>query len=78
MTDIVPPTNPGGPCTITFSSGVCITDKRTMNLNNPPPAVVSITTQKVNQDKPPSLYPVTTLQVGQAVTHVDSNGTQVP
>ena len=39
---------------------------------------VSFPTQTAKQDKPPSLSDVTTLQVGKAVTHIDSTGTWVP
>ena len=74
---VLPPT-PGGSHTTTSSYIVHITDKMNMHTMNLPPTSISFTTQTAKQDKSPSLYLITTLQVGQVVTHIDSNGTRVP
>ena len=78
LADVVPPPTSCGYRTTTSSYGVHIEDKMNMNQENFPPNTVPFPTQKANQDKPPSLYTVPNLQVGQSVTHVDSNGTRVP
>ena len=49
-----------------------------MHLMNYPPTAVYFPTQKVKQDKPPSLSILPNLQFVKSVTHVDSNGTWVP
>ena len=49
-----------------------------MHLPNYPPTAVYFPTQKLKQDKPPSLSIFPNLQFVKSVTHVDSNGTWVP
>ena len=78
MADVVPPPTPGDYLTTKPSSDVRITDKINMHPTNFPPTAVSLPTQTSKQYKPLSLSSVTTLQVGKAVTYIDSNGTQVP
>ena len=78
MTDDIPPTTLSGSHTTTSSSDVRITDKLNMHLNTPTPTAVSFHNNTVNQDRPPSLSDVPTLQIWKAVTHADSNGTRVP
>ena len=78
MADVVPPPTPCGLLTTTSSSDVRITDKTNMHLPNFLPTAVSFPTQTEKQDTPPSLSAVTTLQVGQSVTHIESDGTWVP
>ena len=78
LTDVVPPPTPGGSSTTTSSSDLRIVYNTPMNLMNSPPTAVSSPTQTYKQDKPPSLSPVPTLQVGQAANHVDSNENLVP
>ena len=78
MDDIVLPPNPGGSRTTTFSSDVHIIENINTHPTNLPPTAVSFTTQTAKQDKTPSLSPVPTIQVGQDITHIDSNGTRFP
>ena len=78
MVDDVPPTILGGYLTKTSSYDACITDKLNMHPALFSPTDVSFPTNTANQDKPPPLSYVPTLQVGQAVTHIDTIGTGVP
>ena len=78
LADTISPPTLGGSRTTTSSSDVCITDNMSMHTKNYPPTAVSFTTQTPKQDKPPYLYPITTIQVGQSVTNIDSNGSWVP
>ena len=68
--DFACPTTPSGSCTTTSSSDVCITDKMNTRTTNSPPTAVSFPTHTPNQDTPPSIYPVPTLQVRKYVTHI--------
>ena len=78
MADSVPPPTMGGSLTTTSSSDVYNIDKMNMHPSIFPPNAVYFTTNTTNQDKLPYLFAATTLQVGQAVTHIDSNRTCVP
>ena len=78
MTETVPLPTPDGSCTTTSYSDVRITDKLYMQPEIFPPNSVSFTTKTNNQDKPPSLSAIPTIQVPKSVTHIDSNITRVP
>ena len=70
MDAVVPPPTSGGSRTTTSSYDVRITDKINMHPKNPPPTSVYFPTQTANQEKPPSLSIVATLQFSQDVTHI--------
>ena len=78
MVDTVPPTTPGTYCTTTSSHDACITEKLNMHPEIYLSTSVSFPTNIVNKYKPPSLSEIPTLQVGQYVTHIDSNLTRLP
>ena len=75
MVDAVPAPTIAGSRTTTSSSDIRITDKMNMHPTHFTPTDVSSPTQEANQDKPPSRSDVPTIQVGQDVTHIESNGT---
>ena len=77
MVDDVPPTILGGYLTKTSSYDACITDKLNMHQDIYLQTSVYFPNKILNQYKPPSLSEIPTLQVGQYVTHIDSNWTQV-
>ena len=77
MYDNLPLPDPGGSCTTKSSSDVRITYKLNIHLETFPPTTYSIPTKTTNQYRPPSLSAILTHQVGQVVTHIDSNGTCV-
>ena len=78
MASVVPPIPPGGSRNTASPFNVRITNKMKIYPTNFPPTAISFPNHKAKQDKPPSLSAVPTLQVGQAVTHIDSNVTRVP
>ena len=61
MAHVILPPNPGGYCTTTSYSDVCIADNMNMHLTNFLPNAVSFPTQTSNKDKPPTLSNVPTL-----------------
>ena len=77
MADAVPPPTPGGYRNMASSYDVCVTDNMNLHQLIFPPTAVSFPNNTNKQDKPTSLSAVPNLQVGQSVTHIDSNGTQV-
>ena len=76
MDDVVPLPTPGGSHTMASSYDVRTIDKMNIHPINYAPTSVSYPTKTVKQYKPPSLSTVLTLQLGQAVTHIKSNGTR--
>ena len=78
LADVLPPPTPGNSCITISSSDVRISEKLNMNLTNLPPTAVFFPTKTPNQDKPSSISTITTLQVGQSINHVESNGTRFP
>ena len=77
MSDAVPPPTPGGYRNMASSYDVCVTDNMNLHQLIFPPTAVSFPNNTNKQDKATSLSAVPNLQVGQSVTHIDSNGTQV-
>ena len=76
MTDnVYPPTLCGFPTT-TSSSDVCIKDKINICPDIFTTSDVCFTAKADKQDMSPSLYTVPTLQFGQSVTHIYSNGSR--
>ena len=76
--DVLTPPTPGDYCTTTSSSDVRIIDNMNMHRPNSPPTAVYFPTQTTKQDKSRSLSAVSTLQIGQYVTYIGSNGTWFP
>ena len=74
MADNVTPPASDVSRTKTSSSGVRITEKMNINTTMFFPSGVCFATKTTKQDKTPYLSAISTLQVGQAVTHIDSNG----
>ena len=75
--DVLPPT-PSGSRTTTFYSDLLIKYKINMHPTIFTPTAVSFPNKTTNQDKQPSLSDMPSIQVGQAITRIDSNGTRVP
>ena len=75
--DVLPPT-PSGSRTTTFYSDLLIKYKINMHPTIFTPTAVSFPNKTTNQDKQPSLSDMPSIQVGQAITRIDSNGTCVP
>ena len=71
MYDAVPPTTPGGSRTTISYYDVRITYKLNIHPDIYSPAAIYFTTKTANQDKPPSLSPVPTLQAGQDLNHIE-------
>ena len=74
MTDTVPPPNLGGSHNTTSYSGFHSIDKMNMHMNMFTPSAVCFMIKTSKQYKLHSISSVPTLQVGEAVTHIDFNG----